>query len=78
MAHAMAVQAFREEGIQGKIGIVHSYTPVDGVDDRPETLKAMRYADNYCNNWVLDTAAKGEIPQDMLDKLSAEGMIYPL
>lgn len=53
LAHAMAVQAFREEGIQGKIGIVHSYTPVDGVDDRPETLKAMRYADNYCNNWVL-------------------------
>ena len=74
LAHAMAVQAFREEGIQGKIGIVHSYTPVDGVDDRPETLKAMRYADNYCNNWVLDTATKGEIPQDMLDKLSAEGI----
>ena len=54
---------FGRKEYRGKIGIVHSYTPVDGVDDRPETLKAMRYADNYCNNWVLDTAAKGEIPR---------------
>ena len=30
----------------------------------------MRYADNYCNNWILDTAAKGEIPIDLLTALS--------
>ena len=30
----------------------------------------MRYADNYCNNWILDTAAKGEIPVDLLSELS--------
>ncbi len=74
LAHAMAVQAFREMGIEGQIGIVHSYTPVDGVDDSPETKAAMRYADNYCNNWVLDTAALGEIPADMLKKLQDEGI----
>ncbi|MSS11336.1 glycoside hydrolase family 1 protein [Clostridium sp. WB02_MRS01] len=74
LAHAMAVQAFRENQIKGKIGIVHSYTPVDGVDDLPETKKAMRYADNYCNNWVLDTAVKGEIPADLLGKLKLEGI----
>lgn len=72
LASAMAVKAFRDLQIKGKIGIVHSYTPVDGVDDQPETLKAVRYADNYCNNWVLDTAAKGKIPQDMLEKLQQE------
>ena len=74
LAHAMAVNLFREKQIEGKIGIVHSYTPVDGVDDSPETLKAMRYADNYCNNWVLDVAAKGEIPEDLLDALSEKGI----
>ena len=30
----------------------------------------MRYADNYANNWILDTAAKGEIPFDLLCVLS--------
>ncbi len=74
LAHSMAVETFRKNKIKGQIGIVHSYTPVDGVDDQPETLKAIRYADNYCNNWVLDTAAKGEIPSDMLEKLATEGI----
>lgn len=74
LAHAMAVKAFRKNGIKGKIGIVHSYTPVDGVDESPETRKAIRYADNYCNNWVLDTAVKGEIPADLLEKLELEGI----
>ena len=54
----------------GNIGIVHSFTPVNGIDDTVETKIAMRYADNYCNNWILDTAAKGEIPIDLLTALS--------
>lgn len=70
LASAMAVNAFRESGYEGKIGIVHSYTPVDGVDSTLETKIAMRYADNYCNNWVLDTAALGEIPADLLAELN--------
>ena len=42
------------------------------MDDRIETKIAMRYADNYCNNWILDTAAKGEIPIDLLSELSKQ------
>ena len=30
----------------------------------------MRFADNYSNRWVLDTAAKGELPFDLLESLS--------
>lgn len=69
-ASSLAIKVFRENDYPGNIGIVHSYTPVNGVDDTIETRIAMRYADNYCNNWVLDTTALGEIPIDMLGKLA--------
>ena len=69
-ASSLGVKAFREGKYHGMIGIVHSFTPVNGVDDTLETKIAMRYADNYCNNWILDTAAKGEFPIDLLTELS--------
>lgn len=69
-ASALGVKAFREGNYKGKIGIVHSYTPVNGVDDTIETKIAMRYADNYCNNWILDTAALGEFPIDLVAELA--------
>lgn len=69
-ANALGVKTFRDGGYKGQIGIVHSFTPVNGVDDSLEAKIAMRYADNYCNNWVLDTAAKGEFPIDLLTELS--------
>ena len=69
-ANALAVKEFRKGNYSGMIGIVHSYTPVDGIDDTIETKIAMRYADNYCNNWILDTAVFGEIPIDLLAELS--------
>lgn len=69
-ASALGVKTFKEGGYEGQIGIVHSFTPVNGVDDSLETRIAMRYADNYCNNWILDTAAKGEFPIDLLTELS--------
>lgn len=69
-ASSLGVKAFREGNYKGQIGIVHSFTPVNGVDDTLATRIAMRYADNYCNNWILDTAAKGEIPIDLLTELN--------
>lgn len=69
-ASACCVQVFRDGRFQGEIGIVHSFSPVDGIDETLETRIAMRYADNYCNNWIMDTAAKGEIPIDLLADLN--------
>ncbi|EOT48568.1 MULTISPECIES: glycoside hydrolase family 1 protein [Enterococcus] len=69
-ANSLAIEVFREGNYSGEIGIVHSYTPVNGVDDSIETKIAMRYADNYCNNWILDTAALGEFPIDLIAYLS--------
>ncbi|WP_339185324.1 glycoside hydrolase family 1 protein [Oceanobacillus sp. FSL W7-1293] len=69
LANALTVELFREMKMKGQIGIVHSYAPIFGVDDSLETKIAMRKADNYFNNWILDTAIKGEIPIDMLSML---------
>ena len=49
-ASALAIQKFRQGNFQGQIGIVHSYSPIDGIDDTIETKIAMRNADNYANN----------------------------
>lgn len=70
LASAMTVQLFKENGYKGRIGIVHSFSPVYGVDESLETVIARRYAENFYNNWILDTAAMGEIPGDLLAKLS--------
>ena len=72
LANARAIQEYRKQNLDGKIGIVHSFAPVFGVDDTLETKIAMRNADNFMNNWILDTAAKGEIPIDLLARLNAK------
>ena len=69
LASAMAVEAFRAGGYGGQIGIVHSFSPVYTTDTRVESAIAERFADNFYNNWILDTAALGEIPGDLLGEL---------
>lgn len=72
-ASALGVRKFREMKVDGEIGLVASYQTIYGLDDSAETLNAMRHADNYCNNWQVDTACLGEFPADMLDKLKQQG-----
>lgn len=73
VAHAKAVDLFRREKVKGKIGIVMSTEPMYPIDDKPETLQAVRNADNYANNWVCDPACKGEFPKDMVEKIKSQG-----
>lgn len=69
LASAMAVEVFRTGGYDGQIGIVHSFSPVYTTDTSVESAIARRFADNFYNNWILDTAAIGEIPGDLLGEL---------
>jgi beta-glucosidase len=73
LANARTVGLYHELKLPGSIGIVHSYSPVFGIDKSVRTKIAMRYADNFYNNWVLDTAARGEIPVDLLGRLEHDG-----
>lgn len=70
LANAFAIEEFRKSNAKGKIGLVHSFSPVYAISDSKEDRIALRNADNYFNNWVLDTAVKGEFPQDLVDKLN--------
>ena len=72
-ANALAVKSFKELGILGSIGIVTSYQTIYGIDDSEACQLAFRNADNYCNNWIIDTACSGAFPSDMVAKLAAEG-----
>lgn len=72
LANARTVKLYREMGQKGKIGIVHSYAPIFGIDDTLETRIAMRLADNFYNNWILDVAIKGEIPMDLMERLNKD------
>ncbi|HIY57218.1 MAG TPA: glycoside hydrolase family 1 protein [Candidatus Tetragenococcus pullicola] len=74
LANAKAIQLYRKMKQTGEIGIVHSYGPIYGVDDSSETKQAMRDADNYYNNWVLDPAILGIFPKDLLEKLISSGI----
>lgn len=69
-ASALAVREYKSRGLDGRIGVVHSFAPVNGENDSNECKEAVRNADNFFNNWVLDTAIRGEFPEDMLNKLS--------
>lgn len=70
LASALACAEFRKLKDIGHIGVVADYDPVYGVDDSPETRRAMRMADNVFNNWVTDAAIKGEFPADLLEELA--------
>lgn len=72
LANALGIEVFRRLDVDGKIGLVHSFAPTYAIDDREENQIAFRNADNYNNNWVLDTCIKGEIPADLLEKLNED------
>lgn len=67
---ALAVNAFREGNYSGQIGIVADIHPCYPKDDTNECKQAVRNADNFLNNWVLDTVIKGSYPEDFITMLS--------
>ena len=73
LANAMAIRSFREMHIPGEIGLVASYQTIMSRYDDEMTKEAIRNADNYCNNWQVETACSGTFPQDMVAKLKREG-----
>lgn len=70
LANAMAVEKFKKGGYPGQIGIVHSFSPIYGVDNSVACQIAVRHAENFYNDWILDVAALGRIPGDLLKELS--------
>ena len=81
LASAKAIKAYHEycqaEGIEdGRIGIVINLTPAYPRSDSPEDKAAARFAELFKNNAFLDPAVKGYFPQELVDTLTEDGVIW--
>ncbi|OYD09031.1 glycoside hydrolase family 1 protein [Paludifilum halophilum] len=73
LASAKAIQAYREQQQDGKIGIIISLTPSYPRSRHPADLKASKIADTFFNRSFLDPSIKGEFPTELVDILKEEG-----
>jgi len=77
LSHGLAVQAFREESIAGKIGLSTIFFPVHPAGDNPEDLEAQHRYDGYFHRWFLDPLFRGCFPEDMLEWYRRKGTDFP-
>lgn len=66
LAHARAVQLFREGQFPGEIGIILNLTPSYPRSAHPEDEKAARIADLFFNRSFLDPALLGHYPAELI------------
>ena len=76
LASAKTIKAFRESGKPGEIGIVLNLTPTYPRSDSKEDQQAAHYADLFFNRDFLDPAIKGEFPQELVDLLKKDGVLW--
>lgn len=69
-ASAKAVKEFRTMNLDGKIGIVHAYSPVYVLEETKENLEAAKIAEEIFNYCVYDTAVLGRYPASLLTKVT--------
>ena len=75
LAHAKAVQEYRRQKFDGKIGVILNLTPTYTRDERAEDKKAAHIADLFFNRSFLDPMVKGEFPQELIEILKEHNML---
>jgi beta-glucosidase len=69
-AHARAVEAFRSDVANGRIGIALPLYPTIPVDpEKPDDVAAAELTDGLLNRWFLDAVLRGSYPQDVVAAL---------
>jgi beta-glucosidase len=76
LAHGRAVQAFRERGRGGRIGLAPNLSPHYPASDDPADAEVSHASDGYVNRWFLDPIFRGSYPRDMWDRY--EALLGPL
>ncbi|GIP63236.1 6-phospho-beta-glucosidase GmuD [Virgibacillus pantothenticus] len=66
LASAKAIQAYKEERQQGKIGIILNVTPSYPRSNHPADVKAGKIADLLFNRSFLDVSVKGYFPEELV------------
>lgn len=77
LSHGLAVQAFRQEGRSGKIGLSTIVFPIHPADDSEISLQAARRYDGYFHRWFLDPLFRGSFPEDLVSWYRAKGLNVP-
>jgi beta-glucosidase len=65
-AHGLAVQAFRQAGGGGEIGITLDLEMTMPASDSPEDKAAANRYGAFCNRWFLDPVVYGKYPEELL------------
>lgn len=74
LASALAVNAFREMGYGGQIGVDQDSCRAETPFTDPENQAACRKADLFYNRWILDTSILGHFPADLKPLLLEKGI----
>lgn len=69
LAHGLAVEAYRDLGIRGQIGITLNLTPMHPASNKEEDILSARKMDLMWNRWFLDPVLKGSFPQEFIELL---------
>jgi 6-phospho-beta-glucosidase len=69
VAHASAVEAFREMGTGGEIGVIMNLSQVYPKSGSKEDIEAAEACDLFINKAFLDPVLKGEFPEKLVQML---------
>jgi beta-glucosidase len=73
LSHGLAVPRMRAHlPEKAQVGIALDFYPVYAVDERPETLQAVRRADTFRNRWFLDPVLRGSYPENLFSDLGVQ------
>lgn len=75
LCHGLVVKYFRDEKIDGEIGIALNLMgrlPYSIEDERVSKI-----ADGYLNRWFLDPIIKGAYPKDMIEFYKSKNVVIP-
>lgn len=75
VAHARAVEAFKESNALGQIGIILNLTPSYPRSEDKKDRAAAHIADLFFNRSFLDPVTKGEYPRELVDILADKELL---
>ncbi|MGG4608444.1 glycoside hydrolase family 1 protein [Providencia sp. Me31A] len=75
IAHAKAVDAYRQLQQSGEIGIILNLSPTYSRSNDEGDLQASEYADLLFNRSYLDPVVKGKYPDELLDLLNRYNLL---
>jgi len=76
-AHGYAVQSFREEVKDGKIGLTNVTMKVEPGDSKPESFLVAGLVDKIVNAWFHDPIVFGKYPEEAVKSYLERGLQVP-